>query len=691
MNWRKWFPHVVLIAGLLLGVHATVWADPYAEKGDTVYRDIAGPLLYHTGMLHHYDGATYYVIDSDNDTGVSTGTFTRFLAGLTYRGSRTHPSGMNGSRRTVLLSIAEMQVGCAYSAIDCVHPGVCFRCDGLVEYCYEQVDRDILANANCLWLFPEWQRSEMVSSVINLPTASMSQPTQTSPCGLINVTATAADSYSGVVGVCFEYSTNNSSWYPLPGPDSAYGCDWYGANGWSLRFNSETAGITYDTSVWVRVRATDGAGHVGSWSQSGSFTVDNRAPSAPGQPTVSPNPACSGTNVTVSWGSVSGATYYRVYRDGSYVCSTSGTSCSVSAVAGSYTVKAENTCGQSGSSSGRTLTVITVPTAPGQPTVSPNPACSGTNVTVSWGSVSGATDYAVYRDGSGICTTTGTSCQVPAVAGNYTVKAHNDCGWSGASTGRTLTVMDVIDILWPPTLTPNPACSDTNVTVSWGAEPGTIAYRVYRDATQVWSGSTTSCQLPAIAGEYWVTAENECGLGGPSPHCSLVVESEPVVDYLDPEGGCAPGDDMSINGSGFWNDSAPSTVDPAQFRVVFVGEGPEPKPRVRVLPAECSDWTDSWIHLTVPTDAQSGPLIVRTSCGVSDSAIIYWQNTPVELALLSAVAGESGVVLEWYGGGGYGARYDVYRAIGALDGEYVLLESIHSVGDGMYNYVDEAA
>jgi len=94
--------------------------------------------------------------------------------------------------------------------------------------------------------------------------------------------------------------------------------------------------------------------------------------------------------------------------------------------------------------------------------------------------------------------------------------------------------------------------------------------------------------------------------------------------------------------------------------------------------------------LTVPADAQSGPLLVHTLCDTSNSTV-YWQNTPVEIALLSAVAGETGVVVEWYGGAGYGVTYEVYRALGALDGEYVLLASIPSDGDRLYTYVDEAA
>ncbi len=161
----------------------------------------------------------------------------------------------------------------------------------------------------------------------------------------------------------------------------------------------------------------------------------------------------------------------------------------------------------------------------------------------------------------------------------------------------------------------------------------------------------------------------------------------PAVASLDPPSGCDPGDELNIYGSRFGD--GPDTLDPAEYRVVFVGEGAGP--RVPVLPTECLDWTDSWIRLVVPPEAQSGPLVVRSGCGSSDSTVVYWQNTPVELALLSAVAGENGVEVQWYGGAGSGATYEIYRAVGAQDGEYVLLASIESHGDGRYVHVDETA
>ncbi|MFO7659852.1 MAG: clostripain-related cysteine peptidase, partial [Candidatus Cloacimonadaceae bacterium] len=104
---------------------------------------------------------------------------------------------------------------------------------------------------------------------------------------MITVTTNPSDPgnlyyYSGLLNVEFQYSLNGSNWYALPGPDSDNGFDWYGANGWELRFNTigtPVHGNINDGSVWVRARAKDQAGNIGDWAVSSSFGVDNTAPS----------------------------------------------------------------------------------------------------------------------------------------------------------------------------------------------------------------------------------------------------------------------------------------------------------------------------------------------------------------------------------------------------------------------------
>ena len=104
--------------------------------------------------------------------------------------------------------------------------------------------------------------------------------------GDIVVSATANDD-SGIKYVEFQYSVDHSNWHALPGPDSADGRDWYGANGWALTFRTTDTihGIIDDSSVWVRARACDNAGNLEEWDGCNgcdecdvSFGVDNTVP-----------------------------------------------------------------------------------------------------------------------------------------------------------------------------------------------------------------------------------------------------------------------------------------------------------------------------------------------------------------------------------------------------------------------------
>ncbi len=166
--------------------------------------------------------------------------------------------------------------------------------------------------------------------------------------------------------------------------------------------------------------------------------------------------ASAGTNgITVTWGAVSGATQYRVYRktgSGGWtgLKDVTGTSYTDAAVTGgttyTYTVKAYNGTTWSGfDAKGVSATAKDVFGAPVL-----KGAAAGTNgITVTWGAVSGATTYRVYRrTGSGGWTglkdVTGTSYTDAAVTSGttytYTVKAWNGSAWSGFdSKGVTAT------------------------------------------------------------------------------------------------------------------------------------------------------------------------------------------------------------------------------------------------------------
>jgi len=129
--------------------------------------------------------------------------------------------------------------------------------------------KEALANDLCKWL---GQCNDISPPFVFLTGPSGGQTYS----GNIAVSADAADA-SGVQYVEFHYSTDHASWFPVVGPDSPNGRDWYGDNGWSLRFDTQSAGIEYDESVWVRVRAADEYDNISGWDEiESSFIVDNR-------------------------------------------------------------------------------------------------------------------------------------------------------------------------------------------------------------------------------------------------------------------------------------------------------------------------------------------------------------------------------------------------------------------------------
>ena len=176
--------------------------------------------------------------------------------------------------------------------------------------------------------------------------------------------------------------------------------------------------------------------------------------------TYSPGPTTSSTTVSLSWSSVSGATYYdlgvRDIATGTLVVNTtlSGTSYSANLVAGKQYRWNVAACNSAGCSSYTTALYFQTPgarvTMPATPTgtspgttYSPGPTTSSATVSLSWLSVSGATYYDLgVRDiatGALVVNTTlsGTSYSANLVAGKqyrWNVAACNSAGCSNFTT-----------------------------------------------------------------------------------------------------------------------------------------------------------------------------------------------------------------------------------------------------------------
>ncbi len=210
--------------------------------------------------------------------------------------------------------------------------------------------------------------------------------------------------------------------------------------------------------------------------------------------------------VTVTWGAVTGAEKYRIYRKvsstswvvvGNTTATTFTDTTAVSGAAYTYTVRCISSDGAtktSGYTSGKSITYIATPTLSSLEGTT-------TGVKVTWGKVSGAVNYRVYRKvpgGSWVRvgeTTSTTLTDTTTVSGTtytYTVRCINAAGTAYASdydaTGKTITYIaaPVISRL----------SSTTNgVAVTWEAVTGAEKYRIYRKVSStswVVVGNTTA-------------------------------------------------------------------------------------------------------------------------------------------------------------------------------------------------------
>ena len=283
----------------------------------------------------------------------------------------------------------------------------------------------------------------------------------------------------------------------------------------------------WKTYYWRVAGCNDDCG-CGYWCSTRNFyAVD--VPGTPGTPSASPNPVCVNSQYCLTWGSVSGATSYEVCVGSS--CQNVGNTtswCTSKPSPGEYcyTVKAKNQCGTSGNSPQRCVTVNGPPPPPPQPTASPNPVCVDNEFCVSWSPVSGATFYEIRENGGSWDNVGNVSqkCYTKNVIGDYTydVRACNDCGCSGDSPDRTVTVISA-----PPAplyVSPDSEARKQSqpVHLDWSDVSGADKYQIQVDTNPDFSLPVIDAQpsyynasgLAQGTRYYWrVRAHNDCGWG----------------------------------------------------------------------------------------------------------------------------------------------------------------------------------
>jgi hypothetical protein len=129
------------------------------EKGDAIYRKgfISNPIVYiygHAGIFYEWpiteadshDSSQYATIEIlGPGTTVSKNNISKFLSdGPEFWGVYKN-ANLTYLQRNKIVDTAKSQSGKKYHALwGYKKPGVSFRCDGLVEYCYEQVGIDLV-------------------------------------------------------------------------------------------------------------------------------------------------------------------------------------------------------------------------------------------------------------------------------------------------------------------------------------------------------------------------------------------------------------------------------------------------------------------------------------------------------------------------------------------------------------------
>ncbi len=222
-------------------------------------------------------------------------------------------------------------------------------------------------------------------------------------------------------------------------------------------------------------------------------------------------------NTALSWAAATGAAEYRIYRaiaDGAPTRIASSDTITATAYTDTrlmrgttyrYTVRAVNADGESADSSEEIVATPAIPAAP------ENFSATGGSgqITLSWDTATGATEYQIYRALEGAFIT------FSRIASSATVTTtfHADTGLTGGtgyryfvravnSNGESL-ASDVVRATVPATLAAPAnlaaAAANTEVLLSWDAVAGAAEYRIYRAAT-------VSGTLTRIAGSTTITA-----------------------------------------------------------------------------------------------------------------------------------------------------------------------------------------
>jgi fibronectin type 3 domain-containing protein len=319
-------------------------------------------------------------------------------------------------------------------------------------------------------------------------------------------------------------------------------------------------GLPNGTPVFYRVRAGNGSG---TSAPSSEATATPTIP--PPAPPTGLNAGAGNGQISLTWNS-SGAPLYRVKRS---TTGSSGPYAMIAVVASPafldtalpngvtffYVVSSANAGGESAESSSASATPTGPPPAPGSLTATGIDGAAN----LSWTAASGATSYKVFQSltsgsyGAPVQTgVVGTTTTVNGLVNDTTyffvVRATNAGGDSGNSNEATATPNG------PPPAPTNVVATpgDSQVTVSWTAEPTALTYNVKRSTVfggpygpiQTGVGGTVYVDSTASNGTtyfYMVSGVNGAGEGPDStPPASATPQQAPSINFQQPPNNPSP-------------------------------------------------------------------------------------------------------------------------------------------------------
>jgi len=275
--------------------------------------------------------------------------------------------------------------------------------------------------------------------------------------------------------------------------------------------SSNVTGLTAGTTHTYSVQAVNAGG-------TGSSSADTTVTLLPSTPVATSGTSITTSSFTANWGSVIGATSYKLFVNGSEVYSGANTSFDVTNLSfgttPTYYVKATNAGGESPNSN-----TISVTLNPNTVTANSATNITQTSFTANWSPVTGATSYKLKVDSNtpvdvGNVTSSNVTSLTAGTTHTYTVQAVNAGGTGSSSNTISVTLNPAVPAI--PTTLVATNITTTGFTANWNTVTNASSYKLKIDSGS-WNdvGNVTSSNVtgltPNTTHNYYVEASNISG------------------------------------------------------------------------------------------------------------------------------------------------------------------------------------